>query len=205
MIRAAVLVSGDGALLQTILDSMYFGQIPEFELAAVICTEPNEYAMRRAAVSGVQALVVEPADFPTKFSYAMAINNKLKDMDIELVVLAGFDMPLGVIANAYKKRVIGVYPSLFPSFTRFGDEPVRLALEAGCRVTGATAYFADSDGRLGPIIAQKAVEILPDDDEASLSRRILEEAEWELLPRAIALYCAGRLEIRGEKVFIKGE
>lgn len=203
MIRAAVLVSGDGDLLQSVLDSMYFGQLPDFELVAVICTEKNEYALRRAASSGVQAIVVEPTDFPTRFSYAMALNNKLKDLDIEFVVLAGFRMPLGVIATQYRRRIIGVHPSLFPAFTGEDGAPVRTALERGWKVTGATAYFADAEGGFGPIIAQKAVDVLPDDNELSLSRRILEEAEWDILPRAIRLYCEGRLEIHGEKVVIK--
>ena len=94
MIRAAALVSGDGALLQTVLDSMYFGEIPNFELTAVICTESDAYALRRARNSGVEAFVVEPSLFPTKLSYSMAISNKLRDMDIDLVILAGYNICL---------------------------------------------------------------------------------------------------------------
>ena len=205
MIRTAVLVSGDGSRLQTILDSMYFREIPNFELTAVICTEQNEYALRRAANAGVQAFVVEPGLFPTRISYSMAISNKLKDMDIDLVVLAGFNMPLGVIASQFRKRIIGVYPALVPAFVDCDESPARAALERGCRVTGATAYFADIDGNVGPIIAQQAVEIKQGDTPETLERRIMEEAEWKLLPRAIILYCQNRLEIHGERVVIRPE
>ena len=205
MIRTAVLVSGDGSRLQTILDSMYFREIPNFELTAVISTEQNEYALRRAANAGVQAFVVEPGLFPTRISYSMAISNKLKDMDIDLVVLAGFNMPLGVIASQFRKRIIGVYPALVPAFVDCDESPARAALERGCHVTGATAYFADIDGNVGPIIAQQAVEIKQGDTPETLERRIMEEAEWKLLPRAIILYCQNRLEIHGERVVIRPE
>ena len=205
MIRTAVLVSGDGSRLQTILDSMYFREIPNFELTAVISTEQNEYALRRAANAGVQAFVVEPGLFPTRISYSMAISNKLKDMDIDLVVLAGFNMPLGVIASQFRKRIIGVYPALVPAFVDCDESPARAALERGCRVTGATAYFADIDGNVGPIIAQQAVEIKQGDTPETLERRIMEEAEWKLLPMSIILYCQNRLEIHGERVVIRPE
>lgn len=203
MVRAAILVSGNGMLLQSVLDAMYFGEIPDFELVAVICTDENAYAMRRAKNANVESIVVEPENFPTKFSYSMAISNKLKDMDIDLVVLAGFNMPLGVISTQFRKRIIGVYPSLIPAFVNCDESPARAALERGCRVTGATAYFADIDGNIGPIIAQQAVEIKPNDTPETLERRIMEEAEWKLLPRAIILYCQNRLEIHGDRVVIK--
>ena len=203
MIRAAVLVSGDGGKLQTILDSMYFGEIPNFELTAVICTEPDAYALRRAGNSGVQAFVVEPSLFPTKLSYSMAISNKLKDMDIDLVIVADYDMPLGVISTQFRKRIIGVYPSLIPAFVNCDDSPVRAAMERGCKVTGATAFFADIDGNIGPIIAQQAIDINPDDTLQSLNQRIMEEAAWKLLPKAVALFCQNRLEIHGERVIIR--
>ena len=203
MVRAAILVSGNGMLLQSVLDAMYFGEIPDFELVAVICTDENAYAMRRAKNANVESIVVEPENFPTKFSYSMAISNKLKDMDIDLVILAGFNMPLGVISTQFRRRIIGVYPSLIPAFVNCDESPARAALERGCRVTGATAYFADIDGNIGPIIAQQAVEILPNDTQETLERRIMEEAEWKLLPRAIILYCQNRLEIHGDRVVIK--
>lgn len=205
MVRGAILVSGGGTLFQSVLDSMFFGEIPEFQLVAVICTGHNEYTMRRAANANVEAFVVEPENFPTRLSHSMAISNKLKDMDVDLVILAGYDMPLGVISSQFRKRIIGVYPSLVPAFSDCDDSPVRAAIERGCRVTGATAYFADIDGNIGPIILQQAVEIRSDDSPETLRKRILEEAEWRILPRAVVLFCQNRLEIRGNTVLIKGD
>lgn len=203
MVRAAILVSGNGMLFQSVLDSMYFGEIPDFELVAVICTEANAYTMRRASSANVEAFVVEPENFPTKLSYSMAISNKLKDMDIDLVILAGYNMPLGVISTQFRKRIIGVYPSLIPAFVNCDDSPVRAALERGCKVTGATAFFADIDGNIGPIIAQHAIDIHPEDTLETLKQRVVEEAEWKLLPQAITLFCQNRLEIHGDRVIIK--
>lgn len=203
MTRAAVLVSGDGALLQAILDSMYFGEIPDFRLCAVICSDEGAYAMRRAKNAGVEAFAVEPAMFPTRLSYSKAVCNKLMDMDIDLVILAGYDMPLGVISMQFRKRIIGVYPSLVPAFSDCEGSPVKAAIERGCRVTGATVYFADDDGNIGPIISQQAVDILPGDTAETLTQRITQEAAWKLLPSAVILYCRGMLEIRGDRVVIK--
>ena len=205
MVRAAILVSGNGMLFQSVLDAMYFGETPDFELVAVICTDENAYAMRRAKNANVESIVVEPENFPTKFSYSMAISNKLKDMDIDLVIVADYDMPLGVISTQFRKRIIGVYPSLIPAFVNCDDSPVRAAMERGCKVTGATAFFADIDGNIGPIIAQQAIDIDPEDTLQSLNQRIMEEAAWKLLPKAVALFCQGRLEIHGERVVIKPE
>lgn len=202
MIRTAVLVSGDGIRLQTILDSMYFGEIPDFELAAVICTDENETCLRRCKNAGAERIVVDPANFPTKLSYSTAIAHKLQDMDVELVVLAGYDMPLGTIARTFRNRIIGVYPSLIPAFED-AENPVRSAMERGCRVTGATSYFADAEGKIGAVIGQQPVEIRQSDEPWELAQRILEEAEWKLLAKAVALYCGGRLELRGDRVLIK--
>lgn len=205
MVRAAILISDSGTLFQSVLDSMYFGEIPDFQLVSVISTVSNENAMRRTANAGVPFFVVEPEHFPTSLSHSMAIANKLKDMDIDLVILAGYELPLGVISAQFRKRIIGIYPSLAPAFEDCEGRPEQAALERGCTVTGATVYFADIDGRIGPIIAQKAVNILPDDTPDTLHKRILEEAEWKLLPDAVALFCKNRLEIRGDRVTVKGE
>lgn len=202
MIRTAILVSGDGASLQAILDSMYFNEIPNFELVAVICTEPDSYAIRRARNANVPVFSVEPENFATKLSYSKAISAKLKDMDVDLVVLAGYKMPLGVIASEFKNRVIGTYPALIPACENV-QNPVRAVLERGCKVTGATVYFADADGNVGPVIMQKSVDIHPGDNVRTLSRRIVEEAEWKVLPKAISMFCENRIEIRGGKTLIK--
>lgn len=204
-VRAAALVSGDGDMLQAILDSLYFKELPHFELVAVISPQKDAYAMARALNAGVPAYVVDPELFPTMTSHSMAVANKLRDMDIDLVILAGYDLPLGVIPYQFKNRIIGTYPALYPAYEDESGDIQRVVLERGLKVTGATAYFADGDGRVGGIILQQAVPILPDDDPDSLRRRVTVDAEWKLLSQAVALFCAGRLSIHGKRVVIAPE
>ncbi len=203
MVRAAALVSGDGAELQAILDSMYFKEIPNFEMVAVISSNKGAYAMKRALNAGVPAYVVDPELFPNMTSHSMAVANKLKDMDIELVILAGYELPLGVVPYQYKNRIIGTYPAIYPAFEDEEGDICRAVLEKGIKITGATAYFADGDGRVGNIISQKAIDVLPDDTPESLKRRVMEECEWKLLTEAVSLYCDGRLSIHGNRVIIE--
>lgn len=203
IVRAAALTAGDGSKLQAILDSLYFQELPNLELVAVIAPSRDAYAMTRAINAGVPSYVVDPELFPNMTSHSMAVANKLRDMDIELVILAGYDCPLGVIPYQFKNRIIGTWPSIYPAFEDVEGDVHRAVLERGVKVTGATAYFADGDGRVGGIILQKAVEVLPGDDPESLRRRVTEEAEWKLLSRAVALYCAGKLSIRGNRVVIE--
>ena len=203
VVRAAILASGDGGRLQAILDAMYFKEIPDFQLVAVICPRREDYAMTRAANAGVPAYVVDPELFPNMTSHSMAVANKLRDMDIELVILAGYDLPLGVIPYQFKNRIIGTFPALYPAFEDTEGDIQRAVLERGIKVTGATAYFADGDGRVGSIILQRAVEVKPDDTPETLARRVLEEAEWRILSQAVSLYCAGKLSVRGNRVFIE--
>ena len=148
----------------------------------------------------VSAYVVDPELFPTLTSHSMAVANKLRDMDIELVILADYDVPLGVIPYQFKNRIIGTFPALYPAFEDTEGDIQRAVLERGVRITGATAYFADSDGRVGGIILQKAVEVQPGDDPEKLGRRVMEECEWPLLTRAVAAYCGGELNVRGNRV-----
>lgn len=203
MVRAAILASGDGGRLQAILDAMYFKEIPNFELVAVICPRREDYAMKRALNAGVPAYVVDPELFPNMTSHSMAVANKLRDMDIELVILAGYELPLGVVPYQFRNHIIGTYPALAPAFEDVEGDVNRAVLERGAKVTGATAYFADGDGRVGGIILQKAIDVLPDDTPESLGRRVMEECEWKLLSRAAALYCGGKLEIHGKRVVVK--
>ncbi len=203
MVRAAALVSGDGAKLQAILDSMYFKEIPDFELVAVISSQKGAYAMKRALNAGVPAYVVDPELFPNNTSHSMAVANKLKDMDIELVILAGYDQPLGVIPYQFKNRIIGTFPALYPAFEDTEGDIQRAVLDRGVKLTGATAYFADGDGRVGSIILQRAVEVKPDDTPETLTRRVLEEAEWRILSQAVSLYCEGKLSVHGSRVLIE--
>jgi len=200
MIRAAALVSGDGSLLQAVLDSLYFKEIGDFELAAIISPTKNCYAMKRAANSGVPAYVVDPELFPTMTSHSMAVANKLKDMDIELVILCGYELPLGVIPYQFKNRIIGTFPALYPAFADEEGDIQEAVLAAGCKLTGATAYFADADGGIGPIIMQRAVPVLPGDDVEALRKRVYEDAEWKLLTDSLNLFCTGKLHIKNKKV-----
>lgn len=203
LIRAAALAAGDGTKLQAILDAIYFEEIPDFELVAVISPDKNANALKRAASSGIPSYVVDPDLFPTITSHSMAVANKLRDMDVELVILAGYDRELGVIPYQYRNRIIGTYPSLIPAFDEVPDGDIfRAALERGVKITGATAYFADNDGRVGNIILQQAVAVQPDDTPESLRRRVMEDAEWKLLTDAVSLYCAGRLSVHGTRIVI---
>lgn len=203
MVRAAALIAGDGSKLQAVLDSVYFNEIPNFELVSVISSEKGAYAMQRALNAGVPAYVVDPELFPNMTSFSMAVANKLRDMDIDLVILAGYELPLGVIPYQYKNRIIGTFPALIPACEDERGDIVRTTFERGVKVTGATAYFADGDGRVGSIILQQAVNVYPDDDVETLRRRILEDAEWKLLCQAVKLYCEGKIEFRGSRVIIK--
>ena len=200
MVRAAALVAGDETRLRALLDSVYFKEIPNFELAAVISCEKNSAAMRRATSSGIPAFMVDPDLFPTNDSYTLAVSNKLSDMDIDLVILAGWTLPLGIIAYKYKNRTIGTFPSLIPAFQT--ENVFRSILERGVKITGATAYFADEEGNVGNIILQKAVDVAQNDTPETLALRVFDEGEKIILPLAIGLFCSGRLGLHGRRVVI---
>ena len=201
MIRAAALVSGDGSTLQAVLDSLYFNEFQNFELIAVISPNKDDYAMARAVRAGIPAYTVDPELFPTMTSHSMAVANKLRDLDIDLVILAGYNLPLGVIPYQFKNSIIGTVPSLLPAFEDSPDK-VRAALERGVKLTGATCFFIDGEGGIGSIIMQKSVDVFPDDSEDSLRQRITENAEWKILSKSVALFCEGRLSVRGNRVVI---
>ena len=173
MIRSAVLVSGKGTKLQSLLDSVFFGEIPELQLVAVISSDANAYALKRARNAGIETVVVEPAMFPNDTSYDMAIRNKLKDMDIELVINAGFYPGVGrETARSFHNKVIAVQPSLIPAFeTLRGDAVHEAVLARGLKVTGATVHFVNEIPDGGEIILQKAVEIEEGDTPETLQRR----------------------------------
>lgn len=209
MVKTAVLVSGGGTNLQAILDSYVFGEIPNCELTAVISSNPEAYALQRAEMAGIPSYVVDVSVFPNRQSFSNAILDKLRDLDIELVVLAGFLYVLDApVVNAYKNRIINIHPSLIPAFCGdgcFGLRVHKLALEYGVKVSGATAHFVTEECDAGPIIIQKAVDIREDDTPKTLQRRIMEEAEWKILPLAIKLFCQGRLSVEGRIVHIAPE
>jgi len=199
MVKTAVLVSGGGANLQSLLDARAFDELPGCDLAAVISTSPRAYALRRAQMAGVPTYIIDRDIFPGATVFCFALLDKLKDLDIEFVVLAGYDCELTLpIFKRYSGKILDSYPSLMPAFT---DEPMPAeavcarALSAGVKLTGATAYFVTETPCRGPIIAQKAVAVREDDTPSTLRRRVLEEGENHVLPEALRLYCQGRLKV----------
>jgi len=209
MIRTAVLVSGGGTNLQAIIDANLFGEIKNCELSAVISSNPEAYAIERAKYAGIPVFIVDRAIFPNRMSFTKALTEKLQDLEIELVVYAGFNYILGPqLIKAFENKIINIHPSLIPSFCGpgfFGLRVHEAVLAHGVKVTGATAHFATEIADDGPIILQKAVPIFEDDTPGTLQRRVMEEAEWKILPEAISLFCENRLEIEGRIVRIKGE
>ena len=207
MIRTAVLVSGGGTNLQAIIDANLAGEIKNCELAAVISSHRDAYAIQRAENAGIPVHIVERATYPDRGTFTVAILQKLQDLEIDLVVYAGFtyilDSPL---IRAYENRIINIHPALIPSFCGQGYYGLRVheaVLAHGVKLTGATAHFATEIADDGPIILQKAVPILEGDTPQRLQRRVMEEAEWKILPEAISLFCEGRLEVEGRIVRIR--
>ena len=208
MVKTAVLVSGGGTNLQAIIDARLFGEIKNCDLAAVISSNPKAYAIERAKYAGIPVFVVDQSIFANRQSFTKALLEKLQDLEIELVVYAGFNFILGPqLTHAYENRIINIHPSLIPSFCGtgfFGLKVHETVLAYGVKVTGATAHFASDVADGGPIILQKAVPVHEGDTPQTLQRRVMEQAEWKILPEAISLFCERRLEIQGRVVRIKG-
>ena len=207
MVKTAVLVSGGGTNLQSIIAAKLFGEIQNCELVSVISSNPNAYALDRARAAGIDVSVVDAQTFPTRRTFNTALLQKLQDVDAELVVLAGFMQILQrPIVKAFEDRIINVHPALLPSFSGpgcFGLNVHQMALDYGVRVSGATVHFVTEEVDVGPIILQKAVDVLPGDTPRLLQKRVQEQAEWEILPRAIDLFCQGKLVVEGRRVLIK--
>ena len=195
MMKIAVLVSGGGTNLQAILESERRGENPNGKVTLVVASKPGVYALERAANFGVETAVVRRKDYATSEEFDAALLSVLKDHGIELVVLAGFLSVLGpsVIA-AYPNRILNIHPSLIPSFCGPGYYGLKVqeeALKRGVKVTGATVHFVNEVCDGGPILLQKAVEVQPGDTPEVLQKRVMVEAEWKLLPQAIAMVCNG--------------
>ena len=209
MTRIAVLVSGGGTNLQALLDAQERGEIPNGEIALVISNVPGAYALERAAKAGVEGITVRKEDFSDTAAFCAALAGELQKRDIGLVVLAGFLSILDEhFVRTFENRIINIHPSLIPSFCGKGFYGLTVherALERGVKVTGATVHFVNEGADEGPIILQKAVDILPGDTPEVLQKRVMEQAEWKLLPQAVALFCAGRLQVEGHTVHIKEE
>ena len=197
MMNIAVLVSGGGTNLQAILESERRGENPNGKVTLVVASKPGVYALERAKNFGVKSEVVRRKDYATAEEFDAALLKVLHENQIDLVVLAGFLSVLGpsVIA-AYPNRILNVHPSLIPSFCGPGFYGLRVheaALERGVKVTGATVHFVNEVCDGGPILLQKAVEIQPGDTPEILQKRVMEQAEWKLLPKAIAMVCNGEV------------
>ena len=209
MVKTAVLVSGGGTNLQAIIDANLFGEIANFDLSAVISSNPDAYANERARNAGIPVFIVDRSVFPNRMSFTKALLDKLQDLEIELAVYAGFNYIIEFpLIKAYRNRIINIHPSLIPSFCGPGFYGLRVheeALAHGVKITGATAHFATEVVDDGPIILQKAVPVLEDDTPKTLQRRVMEDAEWKILPEAISLYCEGRLKVVGNVVRILPE
>lgn len=194
MKRVAVLVSGGGTNLQALLESERRGENPDGKIVLVVASKPGVYALERAANFGVEGAVVARKEYAGSEAFDAALLETLRSHAIDVVVLAGFLSVLGpsVIA-AYRGRILNVHPSLIPSFCGPGYYGLRVheaALARGVKVTGATVHLVNEECDGGPILLQKAVEVRPDDTPESLQKRVMVEAEWQLLPRALAMVCS---------------
>jgi phosphoribosylglycinamide formyltransferase-1 len=207
MLNVAVLVSGGGTNLQALLDAQARGEIPGGRITLVVASKPGVYALERAHKAGVEAEVVSRRDYPTVDAFCDALLSTLEGHHIDLIVLAGFLSILNEkVVKTFENRIINIHPSLIPSFCGAGFYGLKVheaALERGVKVTGATVHFVNAEPDGGPIILQKAVDILPGDTAEVLQKRVMEQAEWKLLPQAVALFCQGRLSVNGRTVTIK--
>ena len=197
MVKIAVLVSGGGTNLQALLDSEARGENPNGRITLVVASKPGVYALERAAKAGVESCVVSRKSYESPEAFDAALLDVLKSHDIGLVVLAGFLSVLGPsVVAAYPRRILNVHPALIPAFCgpgMYGLRPHQAALARGCKVTGATVHFVNEECDGGPILLQKAVDILPGDTPETLQKRVMVEAEWKLLPKAVAMVCSGEI------------
>lgn len=198
MTRIAVLVSGGGTNLQALIDAWKSDNLGGGELSLIVASKPGIFALERAEKAGIPCVIVVRKQYADASAFDAALAATLTEHEIGLVVLAGFLCVLGpCVLGAYENRIINVHPSLIPSFCGKGFYGLRVheaAINRGVKVTGATVHFVDQVVDGGRIILQKAVEVLPDDTPESLQQRVMREAEWELLPKAVAMFCRGELK-----------
>ena len=202
MLRVGVLVSGGGTNLQAILDAMDSGRIKNAQVEVVISNNAGAYALERARAKGIEALCVSPKSFASREAFNEALLETVDRYSLDLIVLAGFlvTIPPAMIQK-YRNRIINVHPSLIPSFCGVGYYGLKVheaALARGVKVTGATVHFVDEGVDSGPILLQRAVDVLPGDDPKTLQRRVMEQAEWIILPEAIDRIANGEIAIGTE-------
>lgn len=207
MLKLAVLVSGGGTNLQAILDAIDAGKITNAKVEVVISNNKNAYALERAKNHGIEALCISPKAYESRAAFNTAFLDKLNSYQVDLVVMAGFlvVIPPEMIAQ-YRNRIINIHPSLIPSFCGTGFYGLKVhegALARGVKVTGATVHFVDEGTDTGPIILQKAVEVQQGDTPEVLQRRVMEQAEWIILPKAIDLIANDKVSVEDGHVTIK--
>ena len=199
MLRVAVLVSGGGTNLQAIIDAVESGNITNTEIVAVISNNKNAFALERAAKHGIPGICISPKDYETREDFNQALLNKLNEMNVDLIVLAGFLVVIPeMMIKVYRNRIINIHPSLIPSFCGTGYYGLKVheaALARGVKIVGATVHFVDEGTDTGPIIMQKAVEVEEGDTPQILQRRVMENVEWKLLPKAARLFCKDKIRV----------
>jgi phosphoribosylglycinamide formyltransferase-1 len=208
MMKMAVLVSGGGTNLQAILDAIDNGTITNAEVSVVISNNAGAYALKRAEAKGIEAVCISPRDFESREAFNEALLKKIQSFGVDLVVLAGCLVVIPkIMVDAYPNRIINIHPALIPAFCGTGYYGLKVheaALERGVKVTGATVHFVDAGTDTGPIILQKAVEVREGDTPEILQRRVMEQAEWIIMPQAIDLIANGRVSVVDGHVHIEG-
>lgn len=206
--KIAVMVSGGGTNLQAIIDGIDEGKITNTEICLVYSNNPNAYAIERAKKAGIPYVVKSPKEFENRAEFNEALLQILKDAEPDLIVLAGCLVVIPeIVVKEFKNRIINIHPSLIPSFCGTGYYGLKVhekVLERGVKVSGATVHFVDEGTDTGPIILQKAVYVRDDDTPQSLQRRIMEQAEWKIMPLAIDLIANNRVKVADGKVIIEG-
>ena len=205
--KIAVLVSGGGTNLQSLINSQKDGMFGESRITLVVASKPGVYALERAKNAGVDSIVLCRKDYADIAAYSAALVKALKEAEIDLVVLAGFLTIIDEqVYEAYPNAIINIHPALIPSFCGkgyYGLHVHEAALEKGVKVSGATVHFVTAECDAGPIILQKAVEVVEGDTPETLQKRIMEQAEWKILPKAVQLFCDGKVEVVEGKTVIK--
>jgi phosphoribosylglycinamide formyltransferase-1 len=206
MKNIVVLVSGGGTNLQALIDAQNRGEIINGKISCVISSKSNAYALTRAINNGIPTRVIQTKDYKDNISYSKAIHEALYEEYADVVVLAGFMTILdALVIKAYPNKIINVHPSLIPSFCGkgyYGLNVHKAVLESGVKLTGATVHFVNEIPDGGAIIMQKAVEVKRGDTPEILQKRVMEEAEWNILPKSISLFCQEKIEVIDNKVFI---
>ncbi len=207
--KIAVLVSGGGTNLQALIDAEARGELGCGRITLVIASKPDVYALERAKNHGIPSQVLARKDYESIATYSKALTDALLAAEVDLVVLAGFLTIIDEqVYNAFPNRILNVHPALIPSFCGkgyYGLHVHEAALAKGVKVSGATVHIVTPECDAGPIVLQKAVEVKDDDTPETLQKRIMEEAEWKILPAAVRLFCEDRITVKDNRVYLKGE